>query len=133
MPQNPFAKQYNTPLSPRDEALFQQWAQQTGRVRDMEDYDLRGAWLKGYRGQPGQHGSDRFKKPNHPTFSSESMYNSPNAQGGQWVETPDGKYIFVATPDNVRYRSPQELQNYFREVEPGNRVVLPAEVNLFRK
>ena len=125
---NPFAQQYNTRLSPRDEALFQEWALLSGRLGDLEDYDLRGAWLKGYRGRPGQHGPDTFKKPNHPTFSSESRYSGRQARGGQWVETPDGKYIFVASPDNLRHRSEEQLRNYFQEAEPDARLVLPVNV-----
>ena len=34
--------QYNTELSPERERLFQEWATQNNRLRDVYDYDLRG-------------------------------------------------------------------------------------------
>lgn len=120
---------YNTPLKRAQEAAFALWLRKSGRERDLEDYDLRGAWKANAKAAGNGHLPDTWKKPNHPTFSNESIYAGPQTPGGTWVESPDGKWIFVAPPG----RDPGELQDYFRRREPGNRVVPPADLsNVFR-
>lgn len=116
---------YNTSLTPAQEAAFQQWARQSGRERDVYDYDLRGAWLKSAKAAGNGHLPDTYKKPNHPTFSRESDYSNALAQGGDWVSGADGNWLFFASPDNLRYRTPEALRNYFADVERGNRLVEP--------
>lgn len=116
---------YNTPLSPREEAAFQAWAQQTGKARDLYDYDLRGAWKSNTKAASSGHLPDTWKKPNHPTFSQESIYSGPYTPGGQWAEQPGNKWSFTATPQNLKYQDANALANYFQRVEPGNALVLP--------
>jgi len=38
--------QYNTKLSPAYEKKFLEWAKQNNRLQDLQDYDMRGAWLE---------------------------------------------------------------------------------------
>lgn len=81
------------------------------------------------------HGSDRFKKPNHPTFSVESQYHPRNGAGGQWMPSsqPGIGSIDPKSGDTVAgglggYYQPSalnlmnsprpELGRYFNEVEP---------------
>lgn len=119
----PYGLQFNTELTDAEEQAFQEWAYRTGRTADVEDYDLRGAWKRGFRAKPGQHGVDTFKKPNHPTFSRESQYSTPQRTGGDWVKAPDGTWLYFASPENMNHQSAEQLRNYFSEAEPGNRVI----------
>lgn len=74
----------NTPLNA---AQYAQYMQDWGKKAplDEQDYDLRGAWLGGFKPNTG-HGTDQFKKPNHPTFSQESQYSTPLQPGGTWTD-----------------------------------------------
>ena len=36
------------------------------------------------KGNPADHFPDTYKKPNHPTFSNESLYSTPEKPGGKW-------------------------------------------------
>lgn len=119
-----YRDQYNTRLSPEDEAAYQAWAKKNGRENDVEDYDMRGAWLeakqKGVSLEDGRgHFPDTYKKPNHPTFSDQSKYNGEGGvKGGTWSKTEDGRDVF--TPN--RELSPQEqqsLKEYFAKNEPN--------------
>jgi hypothetical protein len=121
-----FSALYNTPLSPRDESAFRQWANEqsaaTGRnvSGDTYDYDLRG-WFAKNGPQPltGAHLTDEFKKPNHPTFSDQSRYHGvDDFRGGQWAQQPNGSWSF--TPGETTMFSPEELKDYFGKVEQGN-------------
>lgn len=123
---------FNTRLTPAQETAFQQWASRSGRANDTYDYDLRGAWLKAAKQAGNGHLPDTWKKPNHPTFSAESMYSTPDNQGGQWVEGADGKWLFMASPANLRYRDENALQGYFRDREPDSRLIPPANLNALR-
>jgi hypothetical protein len=121
-----FTDQYNTALSPAEEALFQAWAAKAGRLGDTRDYDLRGAWKANAHAAANGHLPDTYKKPNHPTFSSESIYNGINgALGGKWTQQ-GSRWIFQATPYNVQNMGPDALHLYFRHVEPDSLLVLPG-------
>lgn len=115
---------YDTKLSPEEEVRFREWAKSTGRENDTEDYDLRGSYKAGIRPPKGEHLPDTYKKPNHPTFSNESKYSDGDA--GEWVKGPKkDSWIFKAGPANLKSHSPDELQQYFRKVEPSNTLQLP--------
>lgn len=119
-------EQFNTPLSPEEEAAFQKWAGK--KIRDIYNYDLRGAWRDISSGKviPDERGHlpDTYKKPNHPTFSKESIYSTDDTPGGEWVEK-NYKWQYIPSDTNLRYYSPQELQDYFRTKEPDVRLLLP--------
>lgn len=118
---------YNTPLEPADEAKFQHFLAESGKQGDLENYDLRGFWKNNAHLAENGHGPDTWKKPNHPTFSDESIYSGPYATGGKWVPLAHGKWRFDASPDNLKHQTPEELQDYFRRIEPGNALVLPPQ------
>ena len=122
---------YDTKLSAENEKRFKAWVdkQSTLRGRDMSqdtgDYDLRGYWVNGGFKDTGQgHMPDTYKKPNHPTFSSESMYNGTKdasgnvLQGGQWTSSG-----FVAGPTNKANMSREQMLQYFKKIEPGMNLV----------
>lgn len=77
---------FDTPLSPQDELAFRQWKQQVAPRDSGEDYDFRGAFKRGFQPSPTDgHWPDTFKKPNHPTFSDESVYSSlTGTKPGHW-------------------------------------------------
>ena len=117
--------QFNTPLAPKDEAAYQTWAKKLGAQGNTYDYDLRGAFAAGAGQAANGHFPDTFKKPNHPTFSDQSQYSTPQMPGGQWQQQPDQSWSFAASPTNLQHHSPQELQDYFTRVEKGNTLKLP--------
>lgn len=85
-PQRAGSDPYTTRLAPQQEQAFQAWKQQYAPRDSGADYDLRGAFLAGLTPDPTSgHWSDRFKKPNHPTFSDQSQY-APLApeRAGRW-------------------------------------------------
>lgn len=123
-----FTNEYNTKLSAEEEKEFQKWAKEQGRERDLFDYDLRGAWKEMQSGAMQEddrgHLGDKYKKPNHPTFSNQSIYSNDQNVGGKWEER-GGQTIF--TPGRKLSKAEADfLQRYFAEVEPG--VVLNASV-----
>lgn len=108
-------------------------------LNDMGDYDTQGFYKNVYNTHKGdfnaitqaltpgsetEHiGTDRFKKPNHPTFSKESKYHIPIFRpGGYWQDD-----YFVASNRNIRnmnenYGSPM---NYMQWAEDYNRNNIP--------
>ncbi len=76
--------QYDTPLSPQQEAAFQIWKMQNAPRDTGQDYDLRGAYLAQFARAANGHMGDQFKKPNHPTFSNQSQYATPYG-AGHWA------------------------------------------------
>lgn len=123
-----FTDKYNTPIPPEKQAQFDQWAntrkQATGRDprNDRYDYDVNGFFLSGAATDPRGHGSDQFKKPNHPTFSDESQYNGVDSYvGGKWTDAG-----YQPSVTNLQFRSQPGLQQYFNAVEPETKL-LPAQ------
>jgi hypothetical protein len=89
--------------------------------RDMHDYDVMGALNLGMRFDQG-HAPDLFKKPNHPTFSIESMYSNATTPGGQWGEDSFTPSLWML----ARKEWPiQRLREYFERVEPGYSINIP--------
>ena len=122
-----YSDRYNTRLDPMEEAMFMLWAARNGRLGDQRDYDLRGAWKASAKEAENGHLPDTYKKPNHPTFSNESVYNGVDgAQGGEWAEDPATKrWRYRASPYVVKLHGPELLQQYFKAVEPDSELVLP--------
>lgn len=119
---------YNTKLSPSDEASFQQWAKANPRLGNTYDYDARGFWKDGAGTAANGHGSDQYKKPNHPTFSTGSQYNGVDGNiGGQWAKQQDGTWTFAPGATNLKNYSGADLKDYFSKVEQGNKVVLSED------
>jgi hypothetical protein len=123
-------------LSPKEEAKFQAWAKAVNKNPDMEsiDYDLRGFYKSdGKLDESTGHSSDRYKKPNHPTFSNQSLYHGAVDErngkyiGGEWGNTDEG---FTYTPSREMLNSthnPDQLVNYIRKYEPKTNLILPNE------
>lgn len=87
-----------TYLQPDQEAAYRQWMNQIGHTYEQgfevspqysgNNYDYRGFYSK-YGAVPldaGQHLTDEYKLPSHPTFSDESIYAKGRAApyAGSW-------------------------------------------------
>lgn len=73
---------FNTPLPAAKQIEFSNWKAINAPNDSGHDYDLQGAFLAGITRDPVTgHMDDRFKKPNHPTFSIHSQYAT-----GKWKQ-----------------------------------------------
>jgi hypothetical protein len=119
---------YNTALTPEEEAAFQKWAASNPRLGSTYDYDARGFWRDGAKASSDTgHGGDRWKKPNHPTFSTQSQYNGVDGfTGGSWGQHGPA-WTFTPSQTNVRNMPMDELLRYFQRAEPGNVLFSPWE------
>ena len=93
-----FNKNFDTVLSKDQEKQFQTWAFNNintniynySEDKGQYDYDYRGAWLVGITPDKTGHWPDTFKKPSHPTFSTDSIYASIEPKrAGKWNEKPE--------------------------------------------
>lgn len=77
----------DTKLSSDQENKFQEWKSKYAPKDSGADYDLRGAFAKGYTpDQENGHFPDEFKKPNHPTFSDQSKFAKDYPElAGRWA------------------------------------------------
>lgn len=104
-----------TQLSPDDERAFRAWMSAIGHTPQAgynvgtdfsgKDYDYRGFFQKyGHTAlESGQHLTDEFKLPNHPTFSDESVYFNEKTKpfAGFWKQ--NGKrWTFVPFDPRVK-------------------------------
>lgn len=128
---DPWNQLYNTSLSPVEEQQYQLWVDALAKSKGWDksgvdyDYDMRGYWNKYKDNFTGDsktgHFTDEFKKPNHPTFSNQSIYSGANGnEGGSWLRDKDGRWTFVPSSTNLKMHSVDFLNNYFSRVEPGN-------------
>lgn len=135
------ADNYTTQLTPDMEAAYQQWRAKLPRdLQNEVDYDLRGAFLDSVKADGRLHMTDKFKKPNHITFSDGSKYSTPANPGGQWLPTGQrnplmpnqDQFAFWASPANARRSGINDLNNYFNQYEQGNAVIYPSSYRLPR-
>ena len=123
-----YLENFNTQLKDGEEKQFQDWlANESSRqkrsvVNDLQDYDLRGAFKAGEGRGPEGHMTDRWKKPNHPTFSDESVYHGTMSpfgipyQGGHWSE--DKPTFTPSTTMLGTTHREDDLRRYMKEIEP---------------
>lgn len=134
---------FNTKLTSDEEKAFQQWAEQesikTGRdkFRDLEDYDLKGAWKELQQGTMSEdergHLGDKYKKPNHPTFSDQSIYHNTKDpktgtkyEGGTWGKEGE-KDTYTPSKHVLKFHGDTGLSNYFNDVEPEALLKIPTK------
>jgi hypothetical protein len=83
------------------------------------------------------HLPETYKKPSHPTFSTESRYHGMTDSegrvrlGGEWnmVETHRGEKKYTFTPHSTQIDTPEEesrLIRHFKAVEPHNTLIHPT-------
>lgn len=80
------ANTFDTKLSNDEESKFKKWKEKYAPNDSGKDYDLRGAFKAGLTPDiKTGHWPDTFKKPNHPTFSNQSIYAAQAPQlAGSW-------------------------------------------------
>lgn len=78
-----------------------------------EDPDYAWDMLKG---DSEAHFTDRYKLPNHPTFSNESKYSTPETPGGTWEEY-GGRGVFRHSPYTEKHK--QETREYLENTGEG--------------
>lgn len=116
---------YNTPLSAAEQKAYGEWMaklmKEQGRdvSADVRDYDMQGFFKSGQKQAENGHFTDEFKKPSHPTFSTESKYHGKGGnEGGKWIDLGGGKWAFEPGRTNLQHHSAAGLAQYFRRVEP---------------
>jgi hypothetical protein len=123
---------YDTPLTEDQEAQYQEYKKSLGKFGDDSIYDLRGFWLEhGHEPhEKGAHFVDKYKKPNHPSFSDESQYHmSDDGQGGinmggSWVQK-NGEYTGFIPPAST-LKDPEKmsrLQRHMYEDQDGLAII----------
>lgn len=153
-------KQYETKLDPQKETQFWGWLDKmatSGKIKTGDyqyykqngygyDYDFRRAFQEGQTPGKDGHWKDTGKKPNHPTFSTESVYaTAEGARPGKWEGS---RYIPYREPANKvqpkEYNPggawrPGTIQNTpliinGKEVKPdrSNGLTQPKNVGLFQ-
>lgn len=123
-----FSDKYNTPLTEKQMAKYREWLSKLpSNQQNTYDYDMQGAFKAGLEPSKNGHFPDTFKKPNHPTFSTESKYHGVEGNvGGQWTELPGGKWAFMPGVSATRKPiwNPEKLKAYFASAEPDTTLVL---------
>lgn len=130
-----FTDQYNTELNPEQEAAYQKWLSIQKVPTSTRDYDLRGFFADQVFGKTDNsehegHFDDRWKKPNHMTFSDQSNYAEilpdGSSTGGRWIEHLSsendpkglGHYTFAMSPHQ---KIPEQaMREYFQREESHN-------------
>lgn len=137
-----FRSNYNTPFDGMAQFIqYQNWNPKDRNKHDeLNDYDMQGAFKKYgekvFDSENG-HGTDEFKKPNHPTFSDESIYHGHDApwggkhEGGKWVKNEDGEYIGYTPSKQMveRTHDIKQMQRYFDKYEPDLKLILPENTD----
>jgi hypothetical protein len=122
-PEMMYTDRFNTGLSEKEQKDFNQWAAEESKrqgrdiLMDKGAYDVQGFWKSGDYKKMDQdnHGTDTWKKPNHPTFSNQSRYHGMDGfYGGNW--NPDGGY--QPSKQSAGMYGPSYYKRMFAE-EPG--------------
>ena len=116
-----FSSKFNTEISDDDYIKYLEWRNfLPDNFKSVYDYDLRGLFLdkeeldkfnKSFLSDPeNAHMTDKYKKPNHPTFSNESQWHGSNGFfGGEWSK--DG-LEFKASNTNISLNGTRGIINY---------------------
>lgn len=134
--------------APKREKRFKTYEEFKAYTGSSEnDYDLKGAynddevyfkWEDEDAKTPKKaHLSDKYKLPNHPTFSRDSKYSNDYTLGGVWSKDEKGKWTFTTSPYVESQHSLEELLNYFKEYEPEANLIYkgylyPNQVEAFK-
>lgn len=141
MPQN---YKPNMPSQANMETMegFNQYLSDTGRISDDYDYESfyndKGAflqWLTEEIRNPGKaHFTDKYKRPNHLTFSEESVYSGQDdVVGGKWSNR-QGKFTYTPSMYNINQNGGVDKYiEKFNRYEPNTRLDLTEYYNSVNK
>lgn len=107
---------YVQPTRPNTSTAYTGYAK-GGEV--ASDYDYEAARRAGVEPDRFGHMPDTYKLPNHMTFSQDSVYSTPEHEGGKWIETGDGGWVFWPSEYNMTQHDMSTMDRYFRENEQG--------------
>ena len=141
MPQN---YKPNIPSQANMETMegFNQYLSDTGRMSDDYDYEsfyndketfLQ--WLAEEIKNPGKaHFTDKYKRPNHPTFPEESVYSGQDdVVGGKWSNR-QGKFTYTPSMYNINQNGGVDKYiEKFNRYEPDTRLDLTEYYNSANK
>lgn len=121
---------------------FNQYLSDTGRMSDDYDYEGfyndKGAflqWLTEEIKNPGKaHFTDKYKRPNHLTFSEESVYSGQDdVVGGKWSNR-QGKFTYTPSMYNINQNGGVDKYiEKFNRYEPDTRLDLTEYYNSVNK
>lgn len=121
---------------------FLKYLEDTGRVDNDYDYEgfwndeeTRNKWFENEDKSPGKaHFNDRYKRPNHFTFSTDSKYSNESTLGGQWTQNEAGNWTFKTSPYVESQHSLEEMIDYFKRNEPNSTLIYNGQtvVNSFK-
>lgn len=104
-----YTDRFNTPLSPEQRKAYDAWRadvkKRYGRTvgNDLSNYDTQGFFLdkpmlakfmEAIKKDGEAHFTDKYKKPNYPTFSDESIYSNAETPGGKWTHLGGDRWSF---------------------------------------
>ena len=102
--------EFDTKLNSNEENSYQFWKQSLPKqLQSEDDYDLRGYYKEHGAEDTEGHLTDKYKKPNHPTFSVESQYYKKGMWAGKWNE--EGNFII---PLDTPKEKLKQLVEYWR-------------------
>ena len=126
--------EYNTPIPAEKQADYQKWLggvnEKVGRdfSQDQHSYDVQGAFMSGVQPNENLHWPDTFKKPNHPTFSTDSQYHGEDGHlGGVWGGNNQEGWSFTPGQANYEHHGVEGLQDYFKNYEPNIKLNVPQQ------
>lgn len=115
-------KVYDEHNSFSDGGSFEEWREQLVDVKphmaeDIYSEDPTYDYLKYFEENPEDawnmlvmdskaHFTDKYKLPNHPTFSDQSIYSTPETPGGTWHENygGSGRWVFEHSPYTIKHK-----------------------------
>jgi len=116
---------FTTSLTPSEEKEFNSWYNKVADFKKLnpnpddqrQGYDYRGYWKNEDRseilkGDSNAHFIDKYKMPNHPTFSNESQYSNEKTKVGSLSKDNAGKWYFTHSPYTAK--SAEKTYNYLK-------------------
>jgi hypothetical protein len=106
---------------------YEKWLNKYG-IEESGDYNTRAAFDAGEVPNKEGHLLDTYKRPNHITYSDESVYSRTKGAPppGKWVGDDDKGWEFYASQTNIdNAGGVDKLQDYFKQKEPDAKLVLP--------
>jgi hypothetical protein len=140
-----FRGNFNTGLDQEDEFRFHGWMDEQSKFLgrdlsdDLDDYDLRGAYLEVCDCDDDMISwPSKFKKPNHPTFARDSIYHGAENtmtggefEGGDWGHREeDGEKVTTFRPSAkmLEWTHPEKwLKGHFARQLPDVELLIDSD------
>jgi len=128
-------KTYNEAVQKQTPAGYSEWKSQLPKnLQNEVDYDLQQLYRDNPNAKPSAslHLDSKYKKPNHITFSDESIHSNDKTQGGRWEEI-DGKWNYTPSEYVLSQHPEEELKDYFKRNEPDAILNLPKITDYYNQ